>query len=211
MKPKSQWSDAHGRLKRLYEQRVPKGMSQKEFGKRFGIGAQSMVAQYLNGDRPLNFEAAVKFADALGVSIYDISPEMGDWVKDKLLPVLGKAYRRAAMIAAIVVSASLLPCPKSANAQDFSGSSVQPSVYYVKRKRGIMRSGIGRILAMLSAICRALGSTTSALLKPLNQPCARLSGILPSSRTRVAGSSWPFSLPSWLRNIQTSPKLFGAQ
>jgi transcriptional regulator with XRE-family HTH domain len=98
MKPKSQWDGAHVRLKRLYDAKVPPGLTQREFGKKYAIGSQSMVAQYLNGDRPLNFDAAVKFAEALGVTVYDISPEMGDYIREKLIPVLGKALRRAAVV-----------------------------------------------------------------------------------------------------------------
>lgn len=110
MKPKGQWSSAHVRLKRLYEARVPHGVTQKDFAKKHGIGSQSMVAQYLNGDRPLNFEAAVKFADALGVTLYDICPEMGDWIRDKLLPALGKPLRRAAVVL-LAVTLSLFQLP----------------------------------------------------------------------------------------------------
>ena len=79
------------------------------------------------------------------------------------------------------------------------------------RWRDFCHSGIGKILAMFSETCRALASTTSALLRPSNQPCARPLQGRQSYRTRVADSFWHFSLPNWLRNIQTSPKLFGAQ
>jgi transcriptional regulator with XRE-family HTH domain len=53
MRPKSPWTHAHVRLKRLYKERIGDSMTQEDFGKRYGIGNQSMVAQYLNGTRPL--------------------------------------------------------------------------------------------------------------------------------------------------------------
>ena len=108
------WTTAHIRLKRIYDERVPPGMNQKEFGKRYGIGGQSMVAQYLNGAKPLNYEAAVKFAKALRCTIFDICPEMAE----EIFPVLGKPMRRAA--------AYLLFClmpfftPSDANAASFN-------------------------------------------------------------------------------------------
>lgn len=98
MKPKSRWSDAHVRLKRIYEERVPEGMTQKEFGRLHGIGTQSFVAQLLNGIRPLNYELAGKFARALHCTIYDICPEMDAAVRNELVPYLGKALRRAAVL-----------------------------------------------------------------------------------------------------------------
>jgi len=98
MKPKSRWSDAHHRLKRLYEERVPEGMTQKEFGRLYGIGSQGFVGQLLNGTRPLNYELAAKFARALHCTIYDICPEMDAAMRNELMPYLGKALRRAAMV-----------------------------------------------------------------------------------------------------------------
>lgn len=110
MKPTNPWADAHTRLKQLYDERVPSGMTQKEFGRQFGIGTQSMVAQYLNGTRPLNFEAAAKFAMGLRCTIHDISPEMAAALETDIFPVLGKvsaaskmAWRRLAAKAAMVL------------------------------------------------------------------------------------------------------------
>lgn len=212
MKPKSQWAGAHDRLKRLYEQRVPADMTQKDFGRRHGIGSQSMVAQYLNGDRPLNFEAAVKFAKALGVSVYDISPEMGDWIKEELLPVLGKALRRAAMFAAIVVSVSLLQPYKSANAQDFSGAGKVGCVLCkVRRMREIMRR-IMRFWRLCFLACRVSVCTISAWLRRCARPSRpRSVGFRLPEMADACGFLWPFSSQSWPRNTPTSSQLFATQ
>lgn len=89
--------DTGANLRRLYEQRIGDSMTQKEFGRRIGI-SQSMVAQILSGDRAMPIDLAPKFAKELRCSIYDISPEMADYIKDELLPVLGKGLRRAAVV-----------------------------------------------------------------------------------------------------------------
>ena len=47
MRPKSPWTEAHTALKQLWDERIaPTGMSQEEFGERYGIGTQTMVSQY---------------------------------------------------------------------------------------------------------------------------------------------------------------------
>ncbi len=102
------------RLKQLYDARVPEGVTQKEFGLQYGIGSQSMVAQYLSETRPLNYEAAAKFAKGLRCTIYDISPEMAESLQLEILPFLGKALRRAAMYAALAVLPALSPSPSEA-------------------------------------------------------------------------------------------------
>jgi transcriptional regulator with XRE-family HTH domain len=79
---------ANLRLKRLYDARV-RGMNQDEFGAKYGIGSQGMVSQYLTGHRPLNLEAAAKFARGLRCTIYEISPEMAETIRHEILPVLG--------------------------------------------------------------------------------------------------------------------------
>lgn len=61
-------------LKRLYDARVE--MPQSAFGELHRIGSQGMVWQYLNGKRPLNKDAAVKFAQALGVDVAMFSPRI---------------------------------------------------------------------------------------------------------------------------------------
>lgn len=98
--------DRHGdaqRLKRLYEELVPKGMSQEEFGAKFDIGSQSMVSQYLSGHRPLNFEAAAKFAKGLRCTIADISPDMARRIKVEIFPVLGRVSLKAALALVLTI------------------------------------------------------------------------------------------------------------
>lgn len=63
-------------LKRLYKARVT--MSQQAFGDLYQIGSQGMVWQYLNGKRPLNKDAAMKFARGLNCQIEDFSPRLAD-------------------------------------------------------------------------------------------------------------------------------------
>lgn len=104
MKTQARWPEAHVNLKQLYEERVPTGMTQEEFGSQFGIGTQGMVWQYLNGHRPLNAEAAAKFARGLQCTIYDISPEMAEALKAEIVPVLGpKAWLRGALAKAAAI------------------------------------------------------------------------------------------------------------
>jgi hypothetical protein len=91
------WPYAHMKLKRLYTERVPSGMTQEEFGNEYGIGTQGAVWQYLNGYAPLNVEAAAKFAKGLRCTIHDISPEMATMLERDLLPVLGAKMLRAAL------------------------------------------------------------------------------------------------------------------
>lgn len=128
-KPKSAWSNAHITLKRLYDERIGDGMSQKEFGRRYRIGSQSMVAQYLNGDKPLNYDAAAKFAKALDCTIYDICPEMGDALKLEIFPVLGKALRRAAMFLLCVLLQQFAPSDALAMS---TSHNVNPGFFYSK-------------------------------------------------------------------------------
>jgi hypothetical protein len=106
------WNDphAHVALKRLYEERVPPGMSQAEFGAIHGIGTQGMVWQYLNGHTPLPLEAAAKFARALRCTIYEISPPMAEALKAEIMPVLGpKAWLRAAGVKVALAGFAALP------------------------------------------------------------------------------------------------------
>ena len=133
MKPTKPWANAHLRLKRLYLERVPEGMTQEQFGRLHGIGSQSMVAQYLNGDRPLNYDSAAKFARALRCTIYDFCPEMGDSLKNDIFPVLGKTLRRAAL----VVMAIFLPLQPDANAGTILHNSL-PLYTLMNRLRRLM-------------------------------------------------------------------------
>lgn len=66
--------DDAARLKKLYNDAGPS--SQDSFGAENGIGSQGMVWQYLNGNRPLNLPAAIKFANGLGVRVSDFSPTL---------------------------------------------------------------------------------------------------------------------------------------
>ena len=99
------WRNAHIRLRRIYEERVPLGMTQKEFGKLHGIGNQSLVAQYLNGTKPLTYGAAAKFARALRCTIFDICPEAAE----ELYLVLGKPLRRAAAVLLCLLASYFTP------------------------------------------------------------------------------------------------------
>lgn len=135
MKPmKTASSEAHVNLKRLYDERVPKDMSQEEFGKVYGIGTQGMVWQYLSGKRPLNVEAAAKFARGLRCTIFDISPAMAEALKEDVVPVLGpkswwgKRLAKAAMVL-LAISPAVVPSPADAGTHASMRSS---AVYYVK-------------------------------------------------------------------------------
>jgi len=104
------WPDAHIRLKALYDERAPEGMSQQEFGETYKIGSQGMVWQYLNGWTPLNYDAAAKFAKGLNCTIAEISPMMARSLKSEIFPVLG----RAAMVALLFGMQFLSPPPAHA-------------------------------------------------------------------------------------------------
>lgn len=62
-------------LKRIFEERA-RGVSQERFGQDLEIGSQGMVWQYLNGRRPLNLSAALKFAKGLQVKMKAFSPRL---------------------------------------------------------------------------------------------------------------------------------------
>lgn len=78
--------EAHA-LKRLFGERST--VSQAKFGKEHGLGTAGMVWQYLNGHRPLNLQAAVKFAKGLGVRIQDFSPRLAAQVRAAVQDVTG--------------------------------------------------------------------------------------------------------------------------
>ena len=87
------WPTAHLKLQQLwqrYKERHPEA-KQGDFGKRYGIGSQSMVSQYMNAIRPLSIEAASKFAKGFGCEIKDISPEMDRWARGHIFPAFGIA------------------------------------------------------------------------------------------------------------------------
>lgn len=62
------------------EEREP----QEVFAARHNIGSQSMMAQYLNGKRPLNLQAAIAFSRGLGVKIGDFSPRIAAMVREAI-------------------------------------------------------------------------------------------------------------------------------
>jgi transcriptional regulator with XRE-family HTH domain len=114
MRPKSPWTHAHVRLKRLYKERIGDSMTQEDFGKRYGIGNQSMVAQYLNGTRPLNYDVAAKFAQGLRCKIDDFCPEMANALALDIVPYLGKALRRAAVFLLVLLAPGFVPSESKA-------------------------------------------------------------------------------------------------
>jgi transcriptional regulator with XRE-family HTH domain len=91
------WTSDHKALRRIYDARIGERMSQRDFAKRVGI-SQSMVAQLLSGDRPLPIDLAHKLARELGCTIEDICPPMAAYIREEVIPVLGKALRRAAVV-----------------------------------------------------------------------------------------------------------------
>ena len=56
--------------------------NQAAFGATYDIGNQSMVSQYLNAKRPLNIEAAKKFAIGLSVTIGEFSPTIAKMIEE---------------------------------------------------------------------------------------------------------------------------------
>lgn len=147
MRPKNRWPDAHIRLKRLYEAKVPQDVTQEKFGADNDIGTAGMVWQYLSGHRPLNYEAAAKFAKGLGCSIYDICPDMAKALEHEILPFLGRALRRAAALACFAVLPASM-WPSGADAAAFLRLEQQATVYYVNW-RSRSRRWWQSILAML--------------------------------------------------------------
>ncbi len=137
MKPKTavRWPSAHVRLRELYEQRAPGGMSQEQFGAEYGLGSQGMVWQYLNGHRPLNFEAAAKFAKGLRCTIADISPEMAEALKREIIPVLGpKAWLRAAAKTAVIALMVIPPLLPTKAEAAFNITFTQYTLHGIRRR-----------------------------------------------------------------------------
>lgn len=60
-------------------------MSQKEFGREFGLGTGSMVWQYLHGHRSLSLKAGSRFARGLGVPIEQFSPRLALELRDVMV------------------------------------------------------------------------------------------------------------------------------
>lgn len=80
-KPLEPWQaeDAE-RLRAAFDKHA--GVSQARFGADHEIGNQSMVSQYLLGRRPLNIDAARRFAKGLGVQIADFSPTLAERISE---------------------------------------------------------------------------------------------------------------------------------
>ncbi|WP_019653997.1 S24 family peptidase [Variovorax atrisoli] len=72
---KAKITDVHrseaAKLKAIWDKVKPP--NQKEFGMEYGIGGQTMVANYLNAHSPLNLTAAAGFARGLGCKIWEFS------------------------------------------------------------------------------------------------------------------------------------------
>lgn len=100
-------------LKRLYRARVQE--TQKEFAERHDIGGQSMIAQILSGAKALPIETAPKLARALHCSIDEICPEMAEFIRHELVPNLGKALRRVAVLLAALLFQQLQPSDATAS------------------------------------------------------------------------------------------------
>lgn len=71
--------DDAARLKELFDSKAQ--FSQEEFGRRFEVGTQGMVWQYLNARRALNIKAASAFAKGLGVTVDSFSPRLADEIR----------------------------------------------------------------------------------------------------------------------------------
>lgn len=71
--------DDAARLKELFDSKAQ--FAQEEFGRRFEVGTQGMVWQYLNARRALNVKAASAFAKALGVPVDSFSPRLADEIR----------------------------------------------------------------------------------------------------------------------------------
>lgn len=137
-KSQDRWGEAHVRLRKLFEQRA--GMSQLDFAEKFGLGTQGMVWQYLSGYRPLNIEAAAKFAKGLNCRIDDFSPEMAQALREEILPVVGRVglVAKAAVLLALLIPPLL---PDHANAA---------AIYYAGFRVCIMSNSIRRWLRHLT-------------------------------------------------------------
>ena len=112
-------------LRRIYKERIGKSMKQKQFAKRHKIGGQTMLSQVMSRKKSLPIDTAKKLAIALQCSIDDLCPEMADYIRDELLPVLGKGLRLAAALLLCIFIPSLF-VPPDANAFNITR---QPSAF----------------------------------------------------------------------------------
>lgn len=210
--------DASANLQRLYRERIEPRMTQKEFGRKVGI-SQAMVAQILSGDRSLPLDLAPEFARELNCTIYDICPEMGDYVKEKLLPVLGKALRRAAVVLMAIVAQQLQPSDALASTlhnplSGFLSSSKSLSYYTLWAIIHFVREIVIKFMGLVNvsfASCRVLASTTSAWLRRYVPLSRRLSPVSLQCRRAAAGSSSRSSLRSSSAITRISSRPFATQ
>lgn len=193
------WPDAHERLKELFRERLPEGMTQEEFGERYGIGSQGMVWQYLNGWTPLNIEAAEKFAAGLNCTIADISQEMASYIKERIVVRLGKISRR---VAVFVAALSLAPFPSHDARSATQLRSFGEGVCVLCQLLLLIFANRARYI---SRRCLALACTTSASLMQSKGLCARPS-VTSRSKMGAASSSSRTSSPISPRNTRTSWK-----
>jgi hypothetical protein len=81
--PETRAAEAEALLRIYVQNWKLKGLgSQEDFGRRFHIGNQSMVSQYLHNKRPLNLAAAMNFAGGLKVEISDFSPRLFEFGRE---------------------------------------------------------------------------------------------------------------------------------
>ena len=138
-------------LRRLYKERVEQisDMTQEQFAKRYKIGGQSMLAQIMSGAKPLPIDTAKKLATALRCTIYDICPEMADYIRDELLPALGKGLRRAAALLLCIFIPSLFvpPDANAFNIKNYTPAFNRQVSDYNAHWRARLRRWLARFLA----------------------------------------------------------------
>lgn len=149
------WPRAHEKLRQLFQERLPDGMTQEEFGELYSIGSQGMVWQYLNGWTPLNIEAAAKFAKGLNCTIADISPEMASEIKEAIVVRLGKTSRRVAMAFVAALSAQAFS-PHDAKAQSALHNAYSAPIDSSKALNviHIVRQVVSRVSRLVQAAIR---------------------------------------------------------
>lgn len=103
-KPESQWY-ASKDLRRMVDRWMAlTGKRQGDLPKEADLDITGeMLSMIIKRRRTLTPRNAVGIAKALHCSIYEICPEMAEFVIRDMVPVLGKALRRAAAIAALAL------------------------------------------------------------------------------------------------------------
>lgn len=207
MRPKSSFY-ASENLRRLYRERVGDSMTQKEFARRHKIGGQSMVAMILSGAKPLPIESAPKIAKALRCSIYEICPQMAEFISDELVPALGKSMRRggAAMLALVVT----LPTTELFAALRQAGWLLCQIRKRISLVREVLLGRYSFTSGKLRSVkpCRGFASTTSAWLMRFTQPSGRASAARRPPPTAASACSWPISQPILPMSTQISLRPF---